>query len=141
MKFCAPPSREQRQNLAENPIAASVTAAANGTTSQSNMENLLDIDFDGAAPASAEQNPHGHGYIGTGRRAGKQHGGHDGLFDMSSPAAGPAQNGMSDIMSGFTSMDLGGSSAPPPAAVPLQEGHSSAEPKPSSGGDDLLGLF
>src|ERR1700761_1887736 len=50
--------QEQRQNAAENPIAASMAAAAaaNGTSaSQSNIENLLDIDFDGAAPASAEQ--------------------------------------------------------------------------------------
>ena len=54
--------QEQRQNAAENPIAASVAAAAaaNGTA-QSNIENLLDIDFDGAAPASAEQNPAGTG--------------------------------------------------------------------------------
>ena len=52
--------QEQRQNAAENPIAASVAAAAaaNGTgsgASQNNIENLLDIDFDGAAPASQEQ--------------------------------------------------------------------------------------
>jgi hypothetical protein len=40
-------SREQLQNARENPIQAS--AAAKGQ----NMENLLDIDFDGAAPASA----------------------------------------------------------------------------------------
>jgi len=37
---------EQRENAAENPI----TAAA---SQKSNIENLLDIDFDGAAPASA----------------------------------------------------------------------------------------
>ncbi len=133
--------QEQRHNLAENPIAASVTAAANGTTSQSNMENLLDIDFDGAAPASAEQNPTGTAISELGGAPASSMADMMGLFDMSSPAAGPAQNGMSDIMSGFTSMDLTGSSAPPPAAMPLQEGHSSAEPKPSSGGDDLLGLF
>ena len=47
--------QEQRQDAAENPIAATVAAAAaaNGTQ-QNNVENLLDIDFDGAAPASAE---------------------------------------------------------------------------------------
>ena len=50
--------REQRQNAADDPIAASV-AAANGAgknKSQNNVENLLDIDFDGAQPASQEQN-------------------------------------------------------------------------------------
>ncbi|KAJ6780021.1 hypothetical protein PWT90_11277 [Aphanocladium album] len=38
--------QEQRQNAAENPIAASVAAANGSSGSQSNIENLLDIDFD-----------------------------------------------------------------------------------------------
>lgn len=48
--------QEQRENAAENPIAATAAAAAaNGApATQNNIENLLDIDFDGAAPASAD---------------------------------------------------------------------------------------
>jgi hypothetical protein len=145
--------QEQRQNAAENPIAASVAAAAgtNGTASQSNIENLLDIDFDGAAPASAEQNPAG---TGTPERvaspstagAGPSGGGMAdmmGLFDVSStsspaPAAAGAApgGGMNDIMNGFAGMDLSGNSAPPPPGVQL--GHA---PEKKSDGEDLLGLF
>ncbi|KAF8247704.1 Adaptor protein complex beta subunit [Wilcoxina mikolae CBS 423.85] len=42
---------EQRENMAENPVAAAVAGQ-----NKSNIENLLDIDFDGAAPASAAVN-------------------------------------------------------------------------------------
>ncbi|KAL1983118.1 hypothetical protein VTN96DRAFT_448 [Rasamsonia emersonii] len=49
---------EQQQNARENPLAAAAAAAVTGQApppqAQSNVENLLDIDFDGAAPASAE---------------------------------------------------------------------------------------
>jgi AP-1 complex subunit beta-1 len=139
--------QEQRQNLAENPIAASVAAAAaaNGTGApQSNIENLLDIDFDGAAPASAEHNTAG---TGTPDRVASPAGGAPsggmadimGLFDA--PSAGPStQNpppGMSDMMDGFAGMDLSGMSAPPPASQQL--GQKPAEQK--GGSEDLLGLF
>lgn len=55
-------NREQLQNARENPLAAAAAAAAvSGATppaqSQANAENLLDIDFDGAAPASAQKEP------------------------------------------------------------------------------------
>lgn len=54
--------REQLQNARENPLAAAAAAAAvSGATppaqSQANVENLLDIDFDGSAPASAQKEP------------------------------------------------------------------------------------
>lgn len=54
--------REQLQNARENPLAAAAAAAAvSGATppaqSQANAENLLDIDFDGSAPASAQKEP------------------------------------------------------------------------------------
>ena len=47
--------QEQRQEAVDNPIAASsmVNAQNGGPTN----DNLLDIDFDGAAPASAEAPP------------------------------------------------------------------------------------
>lgn len=142
--------QEQRQNAAENPIAASVAAAAangaNGGASQNNIENLLDIDFDGAAPASAEQNPTG---TGTPDRVASpsQAGGATssmadmmGLFDMGSTSSPPPPNnnggGMNDILDGFAGMDLSGTSAPPPPGVQL--GHP---PEKKSDGEDLLGLF
>ncbi|QKX57383.1 uncharacterized protein TRUGW13939_04495 [Talaromyces rugulosus] len=50
---------EQMQNARENPLAAAAAAAGGAPTAQqqANAENLLDIDFDGAAPASAEKEP------------------------------------------------------------------------------------
>lgn len=151
--------QEQRQNAAENPIAASVAAAAaaaNGTAAgaagapQSNVENLLDIDFDGAAPASAEHNPSG---TGTPDRvaspvATQPSGGMAdimGLFDAPAPAqaggaAGAPQGGaMGDLMSGFAGMDLSGASAPPPPGQQL--GHSQGAGEQKGGNEDLLGLF
>ncbi|EON97326.1 putative ap-1 complex subunit beta-1 protein [Phaeoacremonium minimum UCRPA7] len=142
--------QEQRQNAAENPIAASVAAAAangaNGGASQSNIENLLDIDFDGAAPASAEQNPTGTGtpdrVASPSQAGGAASGGMAdmmGLFDMGSTSSPPPPNnggGMNDILNGFAGMDLSGTSAPPPPGVQL--GHP---PEKKSDGEDLLGLF
>ena len=52
---------EQIRNAQENPLAAAAAAEAvqgkapSGT--QNNAENLLDIDFDGAAPASVQEKP------------------------------------------------------------------------------------
>lgn len=48
---------EQMQNARENPLAAAAAAAAvsGAPPPQANAENLLDIDFDGAAPASAQK--------------------------------------------------------------------------------------
>ena len=50
---------EQMQNARDNPLAAAAAAAAvtGAPTPQANAENLLDIDFDGAAPASAQKEP------------------------------------------------------------------------------------
>lgn len=144
---------EQRQDAAENPIAASVAAAsANGGPSpQSNVENLLDIDFDGAAPASAEAS----GTPPPPGAAGAAGGMVDmmGLFDA--PAAGGGENGMGvgpgaggavpgamgDIMSGFAGLDLSGASAPPPPGMQLHHSHGQEQKPSGGGGDDLLGLF
>ncbi|PSR81011.1 adaptin N terminal region-domain-containing protein [Coniella lustricola] len=152
--------QEQRREAAENPIAASVAAAAGSGQSQSNIENLLDIDFDGGAPASLEQSGSvpatpdridspavGGGGASSGGMADMM-----GLFDMSSPPAagssssaaqqpsssGFGSSGMGDLMNGFADMDLSGTSAPPPPGQQLhpQQGQSS-----SSAGNDLLDLM
>lgn len=140
--------QEQRQNAAENPIAASVAAAQNGAPAQNNIENLLDIDFDGAAPASQEQNSASATPERVASPTGQSGGMADmmGLFDAPAPAPAPIaaqQNPMSpgganDLMNGFGGLDLGGSSQPPPVSTQL--GHGGQEPKKNAN-DDLLGLF
>ncbi|EDN97323.1 hypothetical protein SS1G_11848 [Sclerotinia sclerotiorum 1980 UF-70] len=144
--------QEQRQNAVENPIAAAVAAAANGTTAQNNAENLLDIDFDGAAPASADAPPTAgtsglEGLAGTPQRvdspaAGASAGGNMadmmGLFDAPIPTAGGmgGMGGMgNDMMNGFAGLDLSGSSQPPGAQTQLQQGGGKKTT------EDLLGMF
>ena len=140
--------QEQRQNLAENPIAASVAAAANGSGpagSQNNIENLLDIDFDGAAPASAEAatpdrvaSPTSAGGIGSAPSSSMAD--MMGLFDAPAPPAQSAPaGGMGDMMNGFAGMDLSGTSAPPPPGQQL--GHAAPAQQKNGGSEDLLGLF
>lgn len=148
--------QEQREEAAENPIAASAVAAAANGTSQNNIENLLDIDFDGGAPASAE---HGAAAstaatpdrVASPTVAGGASGGMAdmmGLFDM--PAAGSSSStpappmgggGMNDIMNGFGDMNLGGASAPPPPGQQLNLTTPGSQNQSGGGGDDLLGLF
>ncbi len=148
--------QEQRQNAAENPIAASAAAtAANGSRGggqQNNIENLLDIDFDGAAPASHEQQTPSNGPSRTQSPAvGTPSGGMAdmmSMFDAPAPSSGsPApvsggNNGMQDLMNGFEGMNFGAQSAsePLPAAMQLQnaQGGQQGQKKDS---DDLLGLF
>ncbi|KAH7272047.1 adaptin N terminal region-domain-containing protein [Fusarium solani] len=149
--------QEQRQNAADNPIAASVAAAAaNGSgsgASQNNIENLLDIDFDGAAPASQEQNS---ASATPDRVASPASGGPSGamadmmsMFDApapsssgAAPAAGPS-SGMNDLMNGFEGLNFGGAatSEPLPAAMQLQQAHGGAPQQPKKDSDDLLGLL
>ena len=145
--------QEQRQNAAENPIAAAaVAAAANGASAQNNLENLLDIDFDGAAPASADTgtgtpdrmaSPASTGGLGGPPASGSSIADMMGLFDAppAPPAGAPSvtSGGMGDLMNGFAEMDISGSSHPPPAGQQL--GHAPPQQKSTSAGDDLLGLF
>ncbi|KAG6037725.1 hypothetical protein E4U41_004836 [Claviceps citrina] len=155
--------QEQRQNAVENPIAASVAAddGSGGNTSQSNVENLLDIDFDGAAPASHEQ----QSATATPDRMASPAGGapSGGMADMMSmfgaPPAGArggavaatgvvgSGNGMSDLMSGLNGLDFGGgSSSPSPLGATqlgdAQGGAAQAQIQPSQkASDDLLDLL
>lgn len=132
---------------------AAAAAAANGGAAapQSNIENLLDIDFDGAAPASAEQGGTGtpdrmSSPAAVGGLPGAPTGGMAdimGLFDA--PAAsgsgiGGFGGGAGDMMSSFAAMDLSGNSAPPPPGQQLGHGGASGSGQ-KSGSEDLLGLF
>jgi AP-1 complex subunit beta-1 len=150
--------QEQRQNAAENPIAASAAAAAaNGGASsaaQNNIENLLDIDFDGAAPASQEQ---ATGSEGPSRTASPSVGGPSGgmadmmsMFDapapqnLSSTTQAAPSGGMNDLMNGFEGLNFGGqpSTEPLPAAMQLQNAQGGQAPQaPKKDSEDLLGLL
>ncbi|GAB7365795.1 hypothetical protein MBLNU230_g7128t1 [Neophaeotheca triangularis] len=168
---------EAKEQARENPIAAAaVSAAMSGapapaSAAQTTAENLLDIDFDGAAPASMQKAPNLgsnglEGLAGTPQRvaspgsaagaAGNSGGGGGG-------AGSGAGGGMDDLMGMFG--DAGGSDAAPNPAngaqgsEDLMNGFASldlggGQPPPpqeqmdgSAGGggkktkDDLLGLF
>ncbi|KAI9643674.1 beta-adaptin [Ciborinia camelliae] len=145
--------QEQRQNAVENPIAAAVATGANGAPAQNNAENLLDIDFDGAVPASADVPPSVgtsglEGLAGTPQRVSSPAGGANaggsmadmmGLFDapVPAPAAGGMGMGMgNDMMNGFAGMNLSGASQPPSAQTQLQQGGGGKKTN-----EDLLGMF
>lgn len=103
------------------------------------MENLLDIDFDGAAPASLQKQPTSgesglEGLAGTPQRiespaVGKPANATNmddllGLFgDGGGGGAGAAAAGApmsnDDVMNGFAGMNLSGASQPPPASQQL----------------------
>lgn len=148
---------EQMQNARENPLAAAAAAAAvQGEPSQpqNNAENLLDIDFDGAAPASSAETPANglsglEGLAGTPQqvasptlaspRTATNNNLDDllGAFGGSNGTAAPTSSGFgglsdNDIMNGFASMDLSNQSQPAP---PKQQLVGVNEPKSS---EDLL---
>lgn len=110
--------------------AAAAAAAVTGTTpppqAQNNVENLLDIDFDGTAPASAQKEPDS-GLSGLEGLAGTP-------VRVQSPAANTApSNNLDDLLGVF-----GDNSAPTPA--PAAGPSSSAAPPAAGGGAgaDLL---
>ncbi|KAL2865857.1 putative AP-1 adaptor complex subunit beta [Aspergillus lucknowensis] len=149
---------EQLQNARENPLAAAAAAAVSGTAppqQQNNVENLLDIDFDGTAPASAHKEPNGgvsglEGLAGTPVRvespAAGAPAGSNNLDDLlgvfgdsgaaSSTAASAPPNGGAgaDLLNGFGGLDLSGSSmsSPPPVPGPSQ---------PKKTNEDIMSLF
>ncbi|KAH0845645.1 AP-1 complex subunit beta-1 [Fonsecaea pedrosoi] len=149
---------EQMQNARENPLAAAAAAAAvqgKAPEAQNNIENLLDIDFDGAAPASASEKPSDglsglEGLAGTPQRVASptvsQPAAANNMDDLlgvfgngsssTVPSASSAFGGMtdSDILNGFASMDLSQSQPPPPK----QQLDNSGGKKTN---EDLLSLF
>lgn len=147
--------REQMQNARENPLAAAAAAAAvSGALppSQNNAENLLDIDFDGAAPASIQKEPQTgfsglEGLAGTPQRTASP-AVNDGIPAASAPndmddlmgAFGDnvdqPDSHHQDVMNGFASLDLSSVSQPPP---PQQQLANDGGGKKTN--EDLLGLF
>ena len=132
--------QEQRQDAVDNPIAAAtMVGTSNGSA---NNDNLLDIDFDGAAPASADLPPTGgasglEGLAGTPVRVASPPGPLGtssmddmmGLFDMGGPSSSAPAAPINDVL-GFDGLDLNGSSQP-------QYGESSTKKT----NEDLLGMF
>lgn len=118
--------RELQQNARENPIQASAAV-----TGGQNVENLLDIDFDGAAPASAA-NQTGEGLDSFVSDSPAR------VASPVSPTTGPSNN-MDDLMGlfggngggldGFEGLSLGGGAQPPP------------QQQKKSTNEDILGLF
>lgn len=142
------------QNARENPLAAAAAAAAvsGAPPPQANAENLLDIDFDGAAPASAQKSPASglsglEGLAGTPQRVASpsvadaptsgSFAGAGNLDDLMGLSNGIAQaNGNhSDIMSGFAGLDMSATSQPPPPQQQLAGGGGQKT------NQDLLDLF
>ncbi|KAF2640406.1 AP-1 complex subunit beta-1 [Massarina eburnea CBS 473.64] len=146
---------EQREEARENPIAAdAVAAAAAGQAPpQSNVENLLDIDFDGAAPASLQKEPATgssglEGLAGTPQRVASPSTGKAapastmddlmGLFGDTGGAASSSNAPMTndDIMNGFASMNVSENGQAPPASEAAAGGQ-----KAQKSNQDLLDLF
>jgi len=157
---------EQMQNARENPLAAAAAAAAvagRAPETQGNAENLLDIDFDGAAPASVNAKPPNgltglEGLAGTPDRVASPavHAPNQppaaannmddllGVFGNGNGSAIPPAsnqtgfNNMSDndILNGFASMDMSGLNQPPPPKTQLE---NDAGGKKTN--EDLLSLF
>lgn len=157
------------QNARENPLAAAaaaaaVTGGAPAAQQQANAENLLDIDFDGAAPASAEKEPPSgmsglEGLAGTPVRTGspavpapQQSNNLDdllGVFGDDNTASSSSNNnaaalgGLSgdfgdtndDLMNGFSSLNMGGGAN---NNNPTSPGSSNNGKKTN---EDILSLF
>lgn len=144
------------QNARENPLAAAAAAAAvSGAPppSQTNNENLLDIDFDGAAPASVQKSPSAglsglEGLAGTPQRGPSPStsdipihhltsGGNnlDELMGFSNGLTSQS-NGNQEVPAGFADLDLSATSQPPPPKQQLAGQRSGKKTN-----EDLLALF
>ncbi|EGE07964.1 AP-1 complex subunit beta-1 [Trichophyton equinum CBS 127.97] len=153
---------EQLQNARENPLAAAAAAAAVSGTAppqmQNNIENLLDIDFDGTAPASAQGEPPAgmsglEGLAGTPMRVASPtttgpppssnnledlmgvFGSNPSPSDQGETNSGSGNMGGNDLMNGLAGLDLSGSTASPaPASTQSQGGQKKSN-------SELLDLF
>lgn len=164
------------QNARENPLAAAAAAAAvsgDGAplpqANSNNAENLLDIDFDGAAPASAQKSPLSgmsglEGLAGTPQRVASPEGPStkmssgggnlDDLMGLSNGGGATAfgqqaanSNGMMGMMGTMSNEDvLGGfasldmaAASQPPPPAQQLQGGGGGGGKKTN--EDLLGLF
>lgn len=154
---------EQQEEARENPIAAAAAAVAAGGQAPANIENLLDIDFDGSAPASMQKQPTPgtsglEGLAGTPQRvaspvgnAGPAQSNMDDLLGLFGDGGGGGGGGASagagagapagqmsndDIMNGFASMSME-TNQPPPAGQQLGGGQQQGK----KSNQDLLDLF
>lgn len=142
------------QNARENPLAAAAAAAAvSGTvsSSQNNAENLLDIDFDGAAPASTQKEPTSgisdlEGLGATPERVASpavtggvsSSAGKNDLDDLAGVFGNgfALRNGTEGGMNGFADLDSSSVRQPPPPQQQL-----GGQPAGKKTNEDLLGLF
>jgi len=146
---------EQQQEARENPIAATAAAAA---ISAGGAENLLDFDFDGAAPASLQKEPSliTSGLEGLGDTpqriasmdlpAAQNSTADDlaGIFGVNGnsnwsvgKSAEHSSSAMSDDMAnGFASLHVGGAKQPPPVGEQLKSYGQGL-----GAGNDLLDLI
>lgn len=141
--------------------AAAAAAAVSGNAApvqRSNIESLLDIDFDGTAPASAHKEPPSgmsglEGLAGTPVRVQSPVSGAPppssnnledlmGVFgsgpngdDLSSGGGMGTQNGNPDLMNGFAGLDLTGSTSNRPTPPPTSGATI------SKSNQDILDLF
>lgn len=144
------------QNARENPLAAAAAAAAVSgapAPSQANNENLLDIDFDGAAPASVSKSPTSgmsglEGLAGTPQRDPSpptsdtpfphSASGANNLDELMGFSNGltSQSNGNQEVLAGFAGLDLSAAGHPPP---PKQQLAGQTGGKKTN--EDLLALF
>ncbi|KAI9824200.1 MAG: hypothetical protein M1819_000912 [Sarea resinae] len=164
---------EQMQNARENPIAAAAAVAggqAPGTGTQANnTESLLDIDFDGAAPASAQKEPASglsglEGLAGTPQRVASPSAvlGGGGGGPTAPPSSAAPHNNLDDLLGVFGDGGAanGGGAAGAGLAQDMADGFagldlsgaagggmSASQPPPPPGqqikknNEDILGLF
>ncbi|EFE37162.1 uncharacterized protein ARB_04691 [Trichophyton benhamiae CBS 112371] len=153
---------EQLQNARENPLAAAAAAAAVSGAAppqiQNNIENLLDIDFDGTAPASAQGEPPAgmsglEGLAGTPMRVASPtttgpppssnnledlmgvFGSNPSPSNQGETNSGSGNMGGNDLMNGLAGLDLSGSTtSPAPASMQSQGGQKKSN-------SELLDLF
>lgn len=142
---------EAKQNARENPIAAAaVSAAVSGTSApvlQNHAENLLDIDFDGAAPASMANAPAMgssglEGLSGTPQRVASPgitsttaaSGNFADLMGLGDDSAAGIGGGNQDLMNEFAGMTM--DDQPPTVQTQMNGGGSGKKTN-----EDLLGLF
>jgi len=124
-------TREQKQLAREDPIAAA--AAVGGEAQpQTNVENLLDIDFDGAIPASlqgqASTSSGLEDLVGANQSGGAPPGSSNAMDDLLGVFGSPPPAATGDLMNGFGGLNLGATA-----------NHETTASKRTN--EDILGLF